>query len=529
MGDYFLSLDIGTSSVRAALFNQDGLQKNICDMEYGLTSTADGRAEMDADLVFESALKVIRACVDQSGIGRSGAVGSSECNSGCNGGGSKQGKGCSLGRNSLAGIGISCHMHSLMLVDHGGKPLTPLMTWADNRASEQAEYISSHYDVGDLYNRTGCRVQHPLYPVSKILWYKKTEPDLFNKAAKFITIKEYLIFKLYGVFVVDYTLASCQGCYNIHTQKWDDMILHDILGVSKDRFSDVVECTHTFRNFKKEYEELLGISRDTPLVIGSGDGIMANLGCGVRDDTSFSSTIGTSGAIRTSVSSPLLDGAQRTWCYSFTRDTWVAGGAINNGGIILRWLREEFRKQFEFDAKQKDMSIYGIFDSFASEINPGSDGLIFLPYITGERSPDWNADVRGLMYGLSHFHNKKHIVRAAMEGVMFRLYSVFEVMTELKDRAVRIMANGGYTNSAPWLQMQADIFGKEILVPEVQEASALGAAFLTMITLGAATPDTMLKGMQPKSIVKPIAGNQEIYLKAYELSKQIYNSVYPRE
>jgi gluconokinase len=513
MGECFLSLDIGTSSVRAALFDEDGLQRNISDMEYELTTTADGRAEMDADLVFDCVIKVIRECVDQARLRRNGLTGSSS------------GKGES--NYSVAGIGISCHMHSLMLVDDKGRPLTPLMTWADNRASAQAEFIASHYDVGDLYNRTGCRVQHPLYPVSKILWYKINEPDLFNKAAKFITIKEYLIFKLYGVFAVDYTLASCQGCYNIHTQNWDDMILHDILGISKDRFSDVVECTFTFKGFKKEYESQLGISRDTPLVIGSGDGIMANLGCGVRDDTSFSSTIGTSGAIRTAVSRPLLDAAQRTWCYSFTRDTWVAGGAINNGGIILRWLREEFRKQFEYDAKQINTSIYGIFDVFASETNPGSDGLIFLPYITGERSPDWNADVRGLMFGLSHFHNKKHIIRAAMEGVMFRLYSVFEVMTQLKNRAIRIMANGGYTNSEPWLQMQADIFNKEILVPEVQEASALGAAFLTMVALGAAEFDTVLKGMQPNMLVKPIAGNHEIYMKAYELSNQIYKSVYP--
>ncbi len=533
MGECFLSLDIGTSSVRAALFDRDGLQKNISDMEYELTTTADGRAEMDADVVFDCVINVIRACVDQSEVRKSGYIGSGKENSYCNGNsgsenaGSVNSLGFGLSRDSLEGIGISCHMHSLLLVDKRGEPLTPLITWADNRASAQAEYIAGHYDLGDLYNRTGCRVQHPFYPVSKILWFKNNEPDLFNITAKFITIKEYLIFKLYGVFAVDYTLASCQGFYNIHTQNWDDMILNEILGISQDRFSDVVECTHTFKGFKKEYESLLGISSDTPLVIGSGDGIMANLGCGVRDDTSFSSTIGTSGAIRTAVSSPLLDTAQRTWCYSFTKDTWVAGGAINNGGIILRWLREEFRKQFEFDAQQAQKSIYGIFDSFASEINPGSDGLIFLPYITGERSPDWNSGVRGLMYGLSHFHTKKHIIRAAMEGVMFRLYSVFEVMTELRDRAVRVMANGGYVNSSPWLQMQADIFNKEILVPEVQEASALGAAFLTMVALGAAEPDTVLKGMQPKKLVKPIVGNHEIYMKAYGLSKQIYNSVYP--
>ena len=286
MSENFLSLDIGTSSVRAVLFDRNGMQKYIASTEYSLITTMDGRAEIDADLVFDCTVKVIGECVDKAGIGR----------------------------NSLTGIGISCHMHSFMLVDGEGKPLTRMMTWADNRSMGEAELIAKNYDVGDLYNRTGCRVQHPMYPVSKVLWFKKHEPDIFGKAYKFITIKEYILYKLYGVFAVDRTLASCQGYYNIHEQKWDDHIVHDILGLTEDRFSDVVECTHVFRNFKQEYESLLGISRETPLVIGSGDGIVANVGCGVRDDSSFSSTVGTSGAIRTAVNKPLLDSKQRTWC-----------------------------------------------------------------------------------------------------------------------------------------------------------------------------------------------------------------------
>lgn len=499
MNEIFLSLDIGTSSVRAILFDSNGLQKNISSMEFSLMITIEGRAEIDADLVFDSTIKVIRACMDESG----------------------------MRRNHLTGIGISCHMHSLLLVDRDGKPLTNLVTWADTRANAEADFIARNHNVSDLYNRTGCRVQHPMYPLSKILWYRKNEPDTFEKAFKFITIKEYIIYKLYGVYAVDYTLASCQGYYNIHTQKWDDHITHDILGITEENLSEVVECTHIFKDFKKEYEDLLGISGETPFCIGSGDGIMANIGCGVMDDTSFSSTIGTSGAIRTAVDSPLLDSGQRTWCYSFTKNMWVAGGAINNGGIVLKWLREEFRKQFEYDSQQTGESIYKLFDKFAAEIKPGSEGLIFLPYLTGERSPDWNAGVRGLMFGLGYSHGRKHIIRAAMEGVMFRMYSIFEVMTELRNNAIQIRANGGYTKSEPWLQIQADIFNKEILVPEVQEASALGAAFLSMVSLGMADFKKVLPGMLPKKVVYPICANHEVYKEVYDLSKQIYNSIYP--
>jgi len=499
MGEFFLSLDIGTSSVRAILFDRNGLQRYFAGAEYSLITTVDGRAEIDADLVFDSTVKVIRECVTESGIER----------------------------NSLAGIGISCHMHSFLLVDSEGKPLTRMMPWADNRSMEEAEFIAENYDVSDLYARTGCRVHHPMYPVTKVLWFKKHEPEIFQKTYKFITIKEYILYRLYGVFAVDFTLASCQGYYNIHSQSWDEHILRDILGITRDRLSEVVECTHIFRGFKQEYESILGISRETPLIIGSGDGILANLGCGVRDDTSFSSTVGTSGAIRTAVDKPLIDPKQRTWCYAFTRDKWVAGGAVNNGGIVLKWLRDEFRKQFEYDAHEANSNIYKLFDEMAAEVRPGSDGLIFLPYLTGERCPDWNAGARGIMYGLGISHGRKHIIRAAMEGVMYRFYSIFEIMTELRNNAKKIMANGGYTNSEPWLQIQADIFNKEIIVPEVQEASSLGAAFLCMVSLGLADMNDILPGMKPKKVIQPNAENHEEYMKAYELSKQIYSSIYP--
>ena len=497
MSDFYLSLDIGTSSVRAVLFDENGYQKRIASIEYGLISTIGGRAEIDPDFVFDSALKVIKSCV-------------------------------SVGYKP-SGIGVSCHMHSLMLIGKDGRPLSNLLTWADSRSGAEADEIVHGFDADDLYKRTGCRVQHPLYPVSKLLWFKRHEPEAFNAAHKFITIKEYIIFRLYGEFIVDYTLASCQGYYNIHSQNWDTHIIKDILGIGADRLSEVAECTHVLKGFRGEYEEALGIPRDTPLVIGSGDGIMANVGCGVFDDTAFSSTIGTSGAVRTAVDSPLLDPQQRTWCYSFTRDMWVAGGAINNGGIALKWLKEEFRQQFEYDAGKEGESIYRLFDRFAAEIPAGSEGLVFLPYLTGERCPDWNANARGLMFGLGYAHGRKHIIRAAMEGVMYRLYSVYEVLTALRNNAVQIRANGGYAASELWLQIQADIFNKEVHVLGVTEASALGAAYTAMYALGAVKDmKSALPGMAVKKVVRPVEENACAYRKHYELAMQIYNDIYNR-
>lgn len=496
---YFLGVDIGTSSIRAVLFDTTGAHLALDSIECSIISSFEGFAEIEPDSVFNSTISVISGCIGKSGIDR----------------------------KHIAAMGISCHMHNLMAVDKSGNPITRLLIWADTRTTRESEFIKDNYNVDELYKRTGCRIQHPMYPLSKMLWYKNNDPDTFSKAYKFITIKEYIIFKLFGEYVVDYTLAASQGYFNIHKQEWDDFILDNVLGIARDKLSEVVECTHVLKGLKPEYANILGLDKDTPLVIGSGDGIMANLGCGVYDDTALSSTIGTSGAIRTAVNIPLLDSEQRTWCYSFTKDIWVAGGAINNGGIVLKWLRETFKKQFEHDAASYSESVYKLFDRFASEIPPGSEGLIFLPYITGERSPDWNASVRGLMYGLDYSHSKKHIIRAAMEGVMYRMYSVYEVMSGLRNNAKQIRANGGYIKSEIWMQIQADIFNKEILVSGVGEASALGAAYLSMVALGVIKDmKQLLPAMESRKVITPIEENHEVYKKVYELSKQIYNSVY---
>ena len=499
MKKYFLGIDIGTSSIRAVLFDEGGFLISSESVDCSIHASFEGAAELDPEFVANAVFSTVSGCIGKA----------------------------SVGRNNIEAAGISCHMHSLMLVDDHNNPLTRLMIWADTRARKEAEYIAATYDTADLYSRTGCRVQHPMYPLAKLLWIKSNNLDLFKKAAKFITIKEYLLFKLFGEYTVDYTIAASQAYYNIHKQNWDEDILKGILGISSDKLGTPVDCMHIMSGMKAEYADMMGLDVKMPFVIGSGDGIMANLGCGVTDDTSLSSTIGTSGAVRTTVDKPLLDPQQRTWCYSFTKDKWVSGGAINNGGLVLKWLRETFRKQFEYDAAAYGENVYKLFDRFADQVKPGSDGLIYLPYLTGERCPDWRADVRGLMYGLDYSHGRMHMVRAAMEGVIYRLYSVYEAISDLNTNATQIRATGGYIKSDVWLQMQADIFNKEILVCPVSETSALGAAYLAMVAVGAVDSiRDLLPSMKPKKVVVPITENHEVYTLSYKKAMEIYGNIY---
>jgi gluconokinase len=497
--ELFLGLDIGTSGIKAIVIDGRGNQVNLYSREYPMICTEPGMAEIDPEQILTAFIQVARDSVAEPGS-----------------------KG-----HYIEAVGLSTQLFSFLAVDIDGKPLTNLITWADNRSINQAEDIKEHFDYRKMYDSTGCRTRHPMYPVSKILWLKETQPELYQKAHKFITIKEYILWKLFGEYVIDITDASTTGCFNIHSFQWDDYILRHVLELDIAKFGEPVDCLHILKKMKPEYAAAMGVHPLTPVITGSGDGMLANLVCGVIDNTSMSCTIGTSGALRVTAPKPLLDPEQRTWCYCFTRDLWVAGGAINNGGIVLKWLRDNFREQFQYDLEQEKLdNVYQLLDKFAAEIRPGSDGLLFLPFLTGERSPNWNAHAKGLIYGFQLVHGRKHLVRAAMEGVMYRMFSVYQVLTALNGEVRQLKASGGYANSDVWLQIQADVFDKEIIITKVREASAFGAACLAMTVIrGDGDLSKSLPKMEGAGVVRPNPENVEIYRDGYRKFVELYGKV----
>lgn len=495
-----MGIDIGTTGIRAALFDESGVQKKIAYREYPMICSEKNQAEIDPDTVFGSLIEVVRECTDWA----------------------------KENRNAVSAAGISTQMHSCMAVDGRGGHLTNLFTWADSQSIREAEFIGRNFDCRRLYRKTGCRVQHPMYPLSKILWMKNARGEIYKKADRFITIKEYILYRLYHEFLIDITDASAMGCFNITDFVWDDEILTDVLQTPREKFGQPVDCTYVLRGMDAKYASRMGIDPALPVAIGSGDGIMANLGCGVMDDTKITSTIGTSGALRTTTRAPLLDEKGRTWCYCFTRDRWVAGGAINDGGLVLKWLKNMYPEQFDHDREEAGAgSVYQLFDKYASEISPGSDGLLFLPYLTGQRSPDWNANARGTMHGLQLLHGRRHAVRAVMEGVIFSLFSVYEGLVQMDGNITQIVANGGYTNSDVWLQIQADVFDKEIAVANITEAAAYGAALIGMAGAGIlAAPLENLPRLNPSKVIGPQEENVAIYQERYREYQKIYRSLY---
>lgn len=278
-------------------------------------------------------------------------------------------------------------------------------------------------------------------------------------------------------------LLITQLLLNLEQLAWDKEALQ-VAVISEAQLSKPVPTTFVKRGLKQELAVELGLSPDTPCIIGASDGVLSNLGVGAIDRGVVAVTIGTSGAIRTVTNRPVTDPKGRTFCYALTENHWVVGGSVNNGGMTFRWVRDELASSEVETAKRLGIDPYDVLTKIASRVKPGADGLLFHPYLAGERAPLWNANAKGSFFGLGLHHKKEHMIRAVLEGVIFNLYTVMLALQELIGVPNKIHATGGFARSDLWRQMLADIFNHEVIIPESFESSCLGAIVLGMYALG---------------------------------------------
>jgi gluconokinase len=256
----------------------------------------------------------------------------------------------------------------------------------------------------------------------------------------------------------------------------------------------------------------LGLAPSTPFIVGANDGALSNLSVNAIAAGEMAITIGTSGAMRTVVDHPVTDPDGRTFCYALTERYWIIGGPVNNGGIILRWVRDKLCAAECEAAQRAGIEAYELLIEMAERVKPGAEGLIFHPYLTGERAPFWDASLRGSFFGLGMHHRKDHLVRAVLEGVIYNLYSILPAVEELVGPMRSIKATGGFARSALWRQILADVFDREVIVPESFESSCLGAAVLGLYALGRVASLEVISGMVGATHRhSPISQNAVIY------------------
>jgi len=481
-----LGIDVGTTGCKTMLVDRRGQLVVEGESSYAVDSPRPGWAEQDVDAVLSGVFTAIRTCVQTA-------------------------------PRPITALCLGGALHSILPIGARDQPLMPALTWADNRAEQQAETIKQCAPA--LYFQTGCPA-HPMYPVAKIRWLQEAAPDVFRSAARFVSVKEYVIHALTGQWLIDPSVASGSGLLNLQQLDWDDEAL-SLAGINRDRLSPLVAPNTMIGHVTPSRADELGLSRDVKVYIGASDAALSNVGAGAVQPGVIVTMIGSSGAIRTFAPQPILDPQKRTWCYLLDHEHYLVGGAINNGGIVLRWFADNFMSASNQDA-------YEALLAEAATVEPGAEGLIFLPFLAGERSPNWNPNARGVLFGLTLHHSRRHTVRAIIESVGYRLRSVLEPVEEVVGAATEIRASGGFLHSQLWTQILADILGHALNVPATPHTSALGAALWGWYAAGRfKTFGDIASEVPITKVIQPDVERQSRYAQQYDLYRAVYDSLRP--
>lgn len=477
MNTYLLAVDIGTTSTKCLAVLPSGEVTESHQGYYPTTYPAEGYAEQDPVQILNAVKEVIRTVSEKAG-------------------------------DSPAGICFSSAMHSVMAVDQNGKPITPLIIWADTRSSSQADKLKSSSEGNLIYQRTGTPI-HAMSPLCKLLWWKENQPTLLDEAHKFISIKEFIFYTLCGEFVVDHSVASATGLFDIHALHWLPEALR-ACEIKEEQLSEVVPTTSTFF-FKKAIAKELSVKADTHIIIGASDGCLAQLGSAAMNKGDLTITLGTSGAVRTAGAKGTHDPEQRLFNYLLDEKTIITGGATNNGTVLIDWFATRFQTATSLEEFTKEITA----------VAAGSDGLIALPYLLGERATIYNAHARGVFFGVSMMHTKQHFQRALLEGICFQLMTIVQSVESVYGKSARIFVSGGITHAPVWVQLLSNVLGRELMVSGSHDASSMGAAMLGYRALG--IPFRLKE--QVTARFEPDAGETKVYQRQFEIFKALYRQL----
>jgi gluconokinase len=485
MQAYLLGIDIGTGSTKAVAVDLEGKSVGSSQHYYPVDSPQAGYSEQDPEIIFKAFVNCVTDVVKAIG-------------------------------NSPIAISLSSAMHSVIPVDKNGNALAPMITWADSRSEDIAERIRNSDQGPDIYKTSGTPI-HAMTPLCKIIWIKENQPELFAASYKFISIKEYIWHRLFNVFEVDYAIASATGLFDIIKLNWNTVAC-DLAGITRDQLSESVNTTYKRTDLSTSIAEMLTIDTNTQFVIGASDGCCANLGSYVTEAGVASLTIGTSGAVRITSKQPVYNYQSMIFNYLLNENTFVCGGAINNGGIVLDWLFKTFSAKSSLTHADYEL----LFEDIAN-IPAGSEGLIFLPYLYGERAPIWDTKSCGVFFNIKPQHTQSHFLRAGLEGICFALNNVIESV-EKSSPIERLHISGGFISSPVWVQILADITQKSLITIQQDDASALGAIFLADEALGLNKLGKRPK-MDNEVMVSPNKSNKQIYTDRFSIFKKLYQDL----
>ncbi len=493
--DYLLGIDLGTSGTKTVLFDTDGKAIASATASYPLIQRQNGWAEQRPDDWYEAACTTIRSVISQSGTKP----------------------------ENIRGVGISGQMHGLVMLDKNGNVLRDSIIWCDQRTGEECEILTEKIGAERLIEITANPALTG-FTASKILWVERHEPEIFEKCAHILLPKDYLRYKLTGEFATEASDASGMQLLDVPNRKWSSEML-SALSLTESQLARVYESPEISSVISEEGARMTGLRKGTPVAGGAGDNAAAAVGTGtVADGTAFC-TLGTSGVVFAHTSKIHIDpkGRVHTFCCAVP-GAWHVMGVTQAAGLSLQWFRNNFCAAETEVAGALGKDTYALLDDIAARIPIGSDRLLYLPYLMGERTPHLDPAARGAFIGLSARHTRAHLLRAVLEGVSFSQRDSLEVLRKMGISVSSMLACGGGGTSALWRQMLSDTFNLDVRTVCSKEGPALGVAILAGVGSGvwSSVEEACKKVISLNQPEHPVAEHVPQYEAYYRLYKKLY-------
>jgi len=488
--DYLLGLDIGTSGVKALLISVEGKIISSKTESYPLATPHPGWAEQSPYDWWEATVKVIRETISNIAINS----------------------------NQIKGISLSGQMHSSVFLNEKMEVIRPAILWSDTRTSEQCQEI--YTKVGGL-NQLIRYVSNPAlegFTAPKILWLKEREPENYKKVKYILLPKDYIRYRLTGELFTEVSDAAGTLLFEVIKKRWSTGLLEK-LEIDQDLLPSVLNSFDIAGRITKPIAEKTGLKFKTPVIAGGADNACGAVGSGIIQEGRVMVSIGSSGVVLAQTDNPQADQQGRIHLFNHAcPDSWYMMGVMLSAGMSYEWLQKKlFNNSLD----------YSKLDQLAEEIEPGSEGLIFLPYLYGERTPHNDANARGVYFGISGKHDQRHFVRAVLEGVTFALKDSLELIKDKGVKIKEIRAIGGGAKSKVWQQILADILGEEINLLNVEEGPAFGAALIAGVGVGvySSFAEAVNEIIKVKKTIVPRIQNNKKYNQYYQLYKKLYYSL----
>lgn len=445
--EVIIGIDVGTTATKIVAFGLGSSWRHTAVREYPLLAPLPGWQVQDPQVIAAAVQGALAECAE------------------------------AVGGSSVMALSVSAAMHGLIGLDSKLRPLTPLVTWADARSRDEARRLRESGLAREVYRTSGTPI-HPMTPLTKLMWFATHEPELCAQVRFWVGLKDYVLLTLTGTLATELSSASATAMLDLQTRDWSPAAI-DLARISADQLPPVLPTTSAL-GLMRTLANRVGLPVGLPVVVGAADGPLGNLGTGAMEPGVVGLSLGTSGAVRMVVPEATLDPEGRLFCYALTDQHWVVGGAVSNGGVVVRWAGGIFGPDlFEGGGVAPDAALLAL----AESVPPGSDGLLMLPYLLAERAPLWDPDLAGAFLGIRHAHTRGHFVRAAVEGVALQLSTIVDRLDRIEPVS-SVRATGGVFRSSLWREIMAGAIGRPVCVTGGAEGSALGAAALGLYALG---------------------------------------------